>query len=459
MERRGSSDAAVSRAVTACSIGPYAHRHSFTMLRRKSASKQREAKQVGERLDRIEGVLASLCAKLGERSGPSASDLASRAPPAAFTTPQPRRTRSDSSLVEVPDRLNIPGGVMISLNVKTQRRSAETIQKVLEARGVDVWLCTDDLAAGQDFREEIVKAIKKSRAVICLINEAWAKSGECRDEYNLAKRRNLTSHERGVTSGDQPRVPILVPVAFPDLNWDDHAHVELLAASTKFIKAQAAEVSFASDPVCKQLLSMLAQHHVQADETSSEQPGTRGSMPARDVAIDVIRQFLPYKTPLRERYLGTISYVRSSSAETRILFHESMELIITSRESSAAAVSNVTARLEFEILNMQLEVKEENTYLSWDEATKQYHGLDQLGSPGDRYGTESMQGTFDAAIGLLSLDSIGQTGDAAPTWRELSLSANGSVLVGVAGYYVEGRKPSKTTRTFDEVSPTRLVAL
>ena len=60
-------------------------------------------------------------------------------------------------------------------------------------------------------------------------------SGECKDEFNFARRRNLTSHERGQTTDGQRRLPIIVPIAFSNLQWDKHEHVELLAASTNFL--------------------------------------------------------------------------------------------------------------------------------------------------------------------------------------------------------------------------------
>mmetsp|Transcript_45449 Transcript_45449/g.106283 ORF Transcript_45449/g.106283 Transcript_45449/m.106283 type:complete len:371 (+) Transcript_45449:170-1282(+) len=68
-----------------------------------------------------------------------------------------------------------------------------------------------------------------------LINDAWARSGECKDEFNLAKRLNLTSTEMGRTREGDPRLPVILPIAFSDLDWDAHSHVQLLAASTNFL--------------------------------------------------------------------------------------------------------------------------------------------------------------------------------------------------------------------------------
>jgi hypothetical protein len=98
------------------------------------------------------------------------------------------------------------------------------------------------LRGGEDFREGIVRAVKRCAVFIPLINEAWARSGECKDEFNLAKRLHLTSTEAGRSAPGAPRVPVLVPIAFAGLDWDAHSHVELLAASTNFIVHPAVDL-------------------------------------------------------------------------------------------------------------------------------------------------------------------------------------------------------------------------
>ena len=66
--------------------------------------------------------------------------------------------------------------------------------------------------------------------------------------YNFALRLNLTSHEKGRTARSQvtpssnlhtdfpfdfrrlqPRLPVLLPIAFPGLDWDAHPSIQLLA--------------------------------------------------------------------------------------------------------------------------------------------------------------------------------------------------------------------------------------
>jgi len=124
--------------------------------------------------------------------------------------------------------------IMISLHVSTMRETAQMLASVLTKYGFDVWICIN-LLGGMDFRHEITEAVKRCHVMILLMNESWASSGECNDEFALAKRLNLTSHESGRTPRTSPRLPILLPVAFKDLEWGAHDHVQLLASTTNFI--------------------------------------------------------------------------------------------------------------------------------------------------------------------------------------------------------------------------------
>jgi len=114
------------------------------------------------------------------------------------------------------------------------RESAQILASMLEKYGINVWICVN-LLGGMDYRHEITEAVKKCHVMILLMNENWASSGECNDEFALAKRLNLTSHESGRTPRTSPRLPILLPIAFKDLEWGAHDHVQLLASSTNFI--------------------------------------------------------------------------------------------------------------------------------------------------------------------------------------------------------------------------------
>ncbi|GFH58912.1 hypothetical protein CTEN210_15388 [Chaetoceros tenuissimus] len=112
--------------------------------------------------------------------------------------------------------------VMISLNCKTMLETAQRIRHFLETNGVKVWLCVN-MAAGADFRDEIVAAVDSCEVFLPLINEAWCLSKECKYEFNYGFRKHLTS---------DTGVPYIVPMCFPDLDWNAHGHVRALLANT-----------------------------------------------------------------------------------------------------------------------------------------------------------------------------------------------------------------------------------
>ncbi len=118
-------------------------------------------------------------------------------------------------------------------NTHTQDTAIE-IKKWLEAGGISCWICTENLTAGANYRNDIVNAVDNCTVFLPLINSEWAKSGECESEFNYAKRLHLTSHEQGRTQRNSFRKPALVPIAFPDLDWGAHKHIKLLASEVLF---------------------------------------------------------------------------------------------------------------------------------------------------------------------------------------------------------------------------------
>ena len=124
--------------------------------------------------------------------------------------------------------------VMVSLHCSSMAPSAKKLKLYLESRGIIVWVCTE-MSGGESYRDSIVDAIDRANVVIIMLNNQWALSGECQDEYNYAKRLNLTSYESGRSERDQPRLPVFCPIAFKNLNWNAHKHVRLLSANTNFI--------------------------------------------------------------------------------------------------------------------------------------------------------------------------------------------------------------------------------
>ena len=101
--------------------------------------------------------------------------------------------------------------------------------------GITVWICTENLKGGDNFRDGIAKAVKNCDVFLPLLNEEWAVSEECKIEFNFAYSLNLNSTKKGRSKPGEPRLPVIIPISFPNINWDDHIHVELLAANTNFI--------------------------------------------------------------------------------------------------------------------------------------------------------------------------------------------------------------------------------
>lgn len=103
-----------------------------------------------------------------------------------------------------------------------------------ERFGLSIFVCME-MNGGTQYRHEIVSAVESCKFFVILLNEQWALSGECEDEFSLAKRMNLTSHETHRTERTDERLPIMIPIAFPNLDWNKHSHVKLLAAKVNFI--------------------------------------------------------------------------------------------------------------------------------------------------------------------------------------------------------------------------------
>eukprot|EP01035_Chromulina_nebulosa_P038766 gene38766-52357_t len=148
--------------------------------------------------------------------------------------------------------------IMISLHVQSMQKSASLLKQFLESQGYRVWICTD-MVGGVNYRTSIVDAVKSCTIFLPLINDSWAQSGECGDEFSLAKRLHLTSHESGRTTREKPRLPIFVPFAFSNLDWNAYPHIQLLAASTNFIVHDAP--TFESGNTTKRFDDLLLSMH------------------------------------------------------------------------------------------------------------------------------------------------------------------------------------------------------
>jgi hypothetical protein len=92
-----------------------------------------------------------------------------------------------------PDR---PGNVVsapifISYSSKDQK-IAETICRALEARGYACWIAARDVAAGENFQEAIVKALRASRLMLLVFTSNANNSNEIKKEVVLAGRHHVT---------------------------------------------------------------------------------------------------------------------------------------------------------------------------------------------------------------------------------------------------------------------------
>jgi len=120
--------------------------------------------------------------------------------------------------------------IFISYNVASSKSIANELKKWLQEHGVSVWMCTEEMHGGDQFREEIIKAIEKSKVVIPLINRNWAKSEECQYECNFAMRLKLTKKR-----------PFILPLLLETFDWTQFPLLSGLMANTAAINYQFSE--------------------------------------------------------------------------------------------------------------------------------------------------------------------------------------------------------------------------
>lgn len=159
-----------------------------------SAMLEAHAKRVDDRLQRIEAALLDLAVA---RGGPAAA--APVEAPTSGAPPQPPAAPLPTPVV-VED-------VMISYRCKTAQAHADALKGLLEAAGVSVFVCSETLRAGEGYRSRIAQTAALCKVMVPLVDQAWAESGECAYEYNIAVRTNLVTKTR----------PVIIPVAMPDI--------------------------------------------------------------------------------------------------------------------------------------------------------------------------------------------------------------------------------------------------
>jgi len=126
--------------------------------------------------------------------------------------------------------------IFISLNVNSALKYAQSLQEYLKYQlGLEIFICVD-MVGGTSYREQIVDAVESCLVFIPLINKDWADSAECGDEFNFARRTNLTSHKAGRTKPPQPRLPVILPIYFKGFDFLAYKDIRLLASSVNFIE-------------------------------------------------------------------------------------------------------------------------------------------------------------------------------------------------------------------------------
>jgi tetratricopeptide (TPR) repeat protein len=71
------------------------------------------------------------------------------------------------------------------------RRTALKVCQAIERRGTHCWISTRDVAPGENYQEEIVRAIRDARATVLVFSEAANNSDEIKKELSLASRYHI----------------------------------------------------------------------------------------------------------------------------------------------------------------------------------------------------------------------------------------------------------------------------
>jgi hypothetical protein len=82
--------------------------------------------------------------------------------------------------------------IMLSYNIRTTSKLAKALKSLFDDNSdYSAWVCEIDLKPGQDWRTTIGKMVMMCDVFVMLVNPEWVTSGECNDEYNMAKSRNV----------------------------------------------------------------------------------------------------------------------------------------------------------------------------------------------------------------------------------------------------------------------------
>lgn len=322
---------------------------------------------------------------------------------------------------------------MISIHCATMTKAALQLKATLAEHGIESWVCVQ-MTGGTDYREAIVDAVKSCKVFLPLLNNEWALSGECEDEYSLAKRLNLTSHECGRTDREQPRQPILLPVAFSNLNWTAHKHVELLAAKTNFIVHDAKTLEEGNTTqTINTLLMSLARFGFEVKNppavllavTALKKKGTKETQKSVQEEIAQVHSSLESLTAtvqhlmLKMNQPGALPQeAAAQGAEKDVQLGKEYLGVIATSNPSYAYWDSTEFTLSYDVANMTDSVPVKGTMIQ-KELRKLVSGkpLSQLSESDPLYGWASnlsviqgeLHGTYERSVNMLQLKTKGLT--------------------------------------------------
>jgi len=147
---------------------------------------------------------------------------------------------------------------MISLNCATMKNDAIALQKLFNSNGINTWVCLD-MGGGTAMRDDINWAAMNCKVFIALMNENWAKSGECKWEFNIAIRCGITQS-----------YPTIIPVIVDNLDFNKYIHIKAIMANTNGVFWDRAKVTKTYQEILNSVTSVLGKKTEIVEEQKEE---------------------------------------------------------------------------------------------------------------------------------------------------------------------------------------------
>jgi len=109
------------------------------------------------------------------------------------------------------------------LQCSSSETMARELNQYIRDKGYSTWICVE-MQGGNNYRDEIVVNAAGSKVLIALMNVKWADSKECRYEFNIALRANLTKG-----------FPHIIPVIMENFDWSSYPTLVGTMANTNAI--------------------------------------------------------------------------------------------------------------------------------------------------------------------------------------------------------------------------------